>query len=176
MTKERKTEVIRDTVARLERANGLYLTNFSGMTVAQADNLRSEFFKAGVEYVVIKNTLLKRALQDVGGYDGMMGYLVKETGVVFTYDDPVQPARVLEKFMKANQDKPAVKVCVIEKVVFDGARLQEIAKLPSRNDLIAGILGCLNVPMQGVAATINGVFTGLVTVLDAIEKKRAQAA
>ena len=123
---------IRDS---LSRANGLYLVNFSGMTVLQANNLRREFFKLEADYIVIKNTLLKRALQEVGGYDDMFPYLVHQTGLVVSYNDPVAPARILEKFNKDNAQKPAVKVCVIEKQVFDGSRLSEIAALPSRNDL-----------------------------------------
>ena len=176
MTKEQKAEIIKDATERLSRANGLYLVNFSGMTVLQANNLRREFFKLEVDYIVIKNTLLKRALKDIGGYDDVMPYLVQQTGMVVTYDDPVAPARLLEKFNKDNAQKPAVKVCVIEKQVYDGKRLGEIAALPSRNDLIAGIMGALNAPAQGIVGAINGVMSGIVYAIDAIEKQKAQAA
>ena len=176
MLREQKIEIIKDTVGRLQRATGLYLANFSGMTVDQANDLRREFFKIGVDYKVIKNTLLKRALEEVGGYDGVYPYLVQQTGVVFSYDDPIQPARVLEKFMKDNKDRPAVKVCVVEKQVFDGARLAEIAALPTHKDLIAGILGTINAPAQGIVGAIHAVLSGLVYAVDAIEKQKAQAA
>ena len=176
MLREQKTEIIKDTVGRIERANGLYLANFSGMTVEQANNLRQEFFKIGVDYKVVKNTLLKRALEEVGGYDGVYPYLVQQTGVVFAYDDPIQPARVLEKFIKENKDRPVVKVCVIEKQVFDGARLSEIASLPTHKDLIAGIMGTLNAPAQGIVGAIHAVISGVVYAIDAIEKQKAQAA
>ncbi len=176
MTKEQKTEVIKDTISRIERANGLYLTNFTGMTVEQANALRSEFFKIGVEYKVVKNTLLKRAMEEVGGYDGVFPYLVNQTGVVIAYDDPILPARVLDKFVKGTDGKPQVKVAVIEKQVFDGSRLNELATLPTRDDIIAGIIGSIAAPMQGIAGAINGVLTDLVRTLDAIEKKKAEAA
>ncbi|MBL0177332.1 MAG: 50S ribosomal protein L10 [Ignavibacteria bacterium] len=176
MTKEKKAEIIQDAVSRISRASGLYLANFSGMTVEQASNLRREFFKLEVDYVVIKNTLLKRALDEVGGYEGVSPYLVNQTGLVIAYGDPIAPARTLEKFNKDNQQKPAVKVCVIEKQVFDGARLSEIASLPSRLDLIAGIMGTLEAPAQGIVGAINAVISGIVYAIDAIEKKKAEAA
>lgn len=176
MTKDQKAAVIEKTKARLQKANGLYFANFSGMTVAQADDLRSEFYKIGVEYVVVKNTLLKRALQDIGGYDEIFPHLVHQTGVVISYDDPIQPARVLEKFNKANKDKPLLKVCVIDKQIFDGSRLSEIAALPTHNDIIASILGSLNAPAQGIVGAINAVISGIVYAVDAIEKQKAQAA
>ncbi len=175
MTKEQKAQVIKETAEKISRATGLYLANFSGMTVEQANNLRREFFKIGVDYKVVKNTLLKRALAEVGGYEDLYPYLVQNTGLVVSYDDPIQPARVLEKFSKANQDKPAVKACCIEHQVFDGARLAEVAALPTREDLIANIIGSIQAPAQGIVGAINAVMADLVYALDAIEKKKAAA-
>lgn len=176
MTKEQKAEVVKATLERLDGATGVYLTNFSGMTVAQANALRSEFYKIGVKYTVVKNTLLKRALDEIGGYDAVHPYLVGQTGVVVTHDDPIMPARVLAKFTKENQDKPSVKACVIEKQVFDGSRLQEVASLPTKDDIISGIIGSINAPAQGIVGAISAVMSGIVYAIDAIEKKKAEAA
>ena len=82
----------------------------------------------------------------------------------------------IEKFIKDHQQKPAVKVCVIEKQVFDGARLSEIAALPTRLDLIAAIMGSLQAPAQGIVGAIHAVISGIVYAIDAIEKKKAEAA
>ena len=178
MTKEQKTQVIQDAVERLERVNGLYLASFSGLTVEKANNLRSEFFKAGVDYRVIKNTLFKLALEQVGGYDDVIPYLKDQTGVVFAYDDPVQPARILDKFVKekGNEDILTVKVAVLDKEVFDGSRLSELASLPTRDDLIASIIGSIGAPAQGIVGAINGVMSGIVYALDAIVKQKEEAA
>lgn len=176
MTKEQKAEIVKDISNRLGNATGLYLTNFAGMTVEQANNLRKEFYKLGIEYVVVKNTLLKLALAQVGGYEGLYPYLVQQTGLAISYQDPIQPARVIEKFMKTNADKPAVKACSVEKQVFDGSKLSQVAALPTRNDLIAGIIGTVAAPAQGIVGAINAVIRDLVTVVDAIEKKMASAA
>lgn len=176
MTKEKKAEVVKATRESLEGVTGMYLTNFQGMTVAQANALRSEFYKIDVTYTVVKNTLLKRALEEIGGYDAVYPYLVGQTGVVLTSGDPIMPARVLAKFSKENQEKPAVKACVIEKQVFDGARLQEVASLPTKDDIIAGIIGSINAPAQGIVGAISAVMRDLVYAIDAIEKKKAEAA
>jgi large subunit ribosomal protein L10 len=176
MTKEQKVKVIADTVEYIERANGIYLTNFSGLTVEKANALRSEFFKAGVDYIVVKNTMLKLALEQVGGYDGVFPYLVQQTGVVFAYDDPVQPARILKDFVKDNPSMMTLKVCVIEKEVFDGARLEELASLPTRDELISAIIGSIAAPAQGIVGAIHGVMSGIVYAIDAIEKQKQEQA
>lgn len=176
MTKEQKAKVIADTVEKLQRSSGLYLANFSGLTVEKANQLRSEFFKGGVDYTVIKNTLLKRAMQEVGGYDDVFPYLVNQTGVVFTYDDPIQPARTLHTFIKDNEKMLSVKVCVVENEVFDGSRLEELASMPTREDLIASIIGSIAAPAQGIVGAIHGVMRDLVYVIDAIEKKKQEQA
>lgn len=176
MTKEQKAKVIEETVEKLQRSNGLYLANFSGLTVEKANALRSEFFKVGVDYKVIKNTLLKRAMQEVGGYDDVFPYLVDQTGVVFAYDDPIQPARTLKDFIKDNEKMLKVKVCVVEQEVFDGSRLDELASMPTRDDLIASIIGSIAAPPQGIVGAINAVMRDLVYVIDAIEKKKQEQA
>jgi large subunit ribosomal protein L10 len=177
MTKEQKAKVIADAVERLQRVNGLYLADFARLTVGKANQLRSEFFKAGLDYKVIKNTLFERALKEVGGYDDLYPYLVGQTGVVFAYDDPVAPARLLKGFIKDNEKMLSVKACVLGKEVFDGSRLEELASLPTREELIAGIMGSIAAPAQGIVGAIHGVMSGIVYAIDAIEKqKQGQAA
>lgn len=176
MTKEQKAKVIEDAVSRLEKVNGLYLADFSRLTVEKANLLRSEFFKVGVDYKVIKNTLFKRALQQVGGYDDLMPYLVGMTGIVFANDDPVTPARLLKNFVKDNENMLSVKACVLGKDVFDGSRLEELASLPTREDLIAGIIGTIAAPAQGIVGAIHGVMSGIVYAIDAIEKQKQEQA
>lgn len=176
MTKEQKVQVIEDAVSRLEKVSGIYLADFSHLTVEKANQLRSEFFKVGVDYKVIKNTLFKRALQQVGGYDELTPYLVGMTGVVFAYDDPVAPARLLKNFVKDNEKMLSVKACVLGNEVFDGSRLEELASLPTREDLIASIVGSIAAPAQGIVGAIHGVMSGIVYAIDAIEKQKQEQA
>ncbi|MFZ1731739.1 MAG: 50S ribosomal protein L10 [Bacteroidota bacterium] len=176
MTKEQKAKVITDTVERLQSVSGLYLADFAHLTVGKANQLRSEFFKVGVDYKVIKNTLLIRALQEVGGYDGLLPYLVGQTGIVFAYDDPIAPARLLKTFIKDNEKMLSLKACAIGNEVFDGSRLEELAALPTRNELISGIIGTIAAPAQGIVGAINGVISGIVYAIDAIEKQKQEQA
>jgi large subunit ribosomal protein L10 len=174
MNKEQKAESIAEIAALLEKASGLYLADFSGMTVEQANNLRREFHRIGAEYKVVKNTLARRAFDRIGGYDEVSKYLVGPTGIVIGYDDPIAPARTIKKFTETTQ-KPSVKACIIEKQIFDGSRLAEVASLPTRLDLMAGIIGAIQSPMAGLAGVVSALARDIVTLVDAIEKKKAEA-
>lgn len=174
MNKEEKTKTISDVVELLSDASGLYLTDFAGMTVEQANKLRSEFNKLGVKYRVVKNTLAERAFDEVGGYQDMSKYLVGPTGIVFGYDDPIAPARVMKKFIESNK-KPTVKACAIEKKVFDGSRFAEVAALATRTELIAGMLGSIQAPISGIVGVLGALSRDIVNLIDAIGKKKTEA-
>ena len=93
-------------------------------------------------------------------------------GVAFAYDDPVGPAKIIRKFSEKH-NKLALKVCVLEKEIFDGSKLDELAKLPTRKEMIAGILGSIQAPLAGVPNVIHAVLRDLVSVIGQIEKKKA---
>lgn len=172
MNKTEKQVVIDDVIERLRRAKGLYFTDFSGMTVEQITAFRRELTKAQIDFKVAKNTFVQRALNDVGGYDAASEALVGPTGIAFGYDDPVEPARVLKKFVDKNE-KPRLKMAFVEGVPYSGKNLAAIAALPSRNDLIAGILGSLNAPASGIVGCINAVMRDLSSVIEEVAKKQA---
>src|SRR3954462_4463909 len=99
MTKNKKTEVVAEVAELLNGASGIYSIDFTGLTVANAIRLRREFKKAGVAYKVAKNTLIKRALGEAGGYDHVLAKFVGQSGIAIGYDDPAAPARVLNDFI-----------------------------------------------------------------------------
>jgi large subunit ribosomal protein L10 len=172
MKREEKEKIVAEVTEVVNRARGMFFTDFSGLTVEQATELRREFRKSGVDYQVVKNTLIQKALESVTGYDKVYPKLVGPTGVAFAFDDPVTPAKIIQKFAEKHS-KLSLKVCVLEKEVYDGARLSELAKLPSRKDLMAGILGSIQAPLVGVPTVINAVLRELVSVIGEIEKKKA---
>lgn len=172
MKRSEKEQIIAEVKEKIERAKGMYFADFTGITVEQINDLRREFRKSNVEYQVVKNTLARKALESVTGYDKVLDKLERPTAIAFGYDDPIAPARIIKKFREKNE-KLTLKVCVIEHQVFDGSRLDEIAKLPSRNELIAGIMGTIQAPATGIVGAINAVMRDLVSVIDAIEKKKA---
>lgn len=174
MKRSEKQQIIADMAGKLSRAKSLFLADFTGITVEEVNELRREFRKSGVEYQVVKNTLVRKAFESVSGYDKVMEKLVGPTGIAFGYDDPIAPAKIFKKFLGKHM-KMNVKVCVLEKQVYDGSKLDELAKLPTRAEMVAGILASIQAPISGVVGTISAVMRDLVSVIDAIEKKKQAA-
>ena len=170
MKKEEKSKIIEEISENISKSKGLVLADFTRMTVAEVNELRRELKSAGVDYKVVKNTLLKIAMQNVGGYDGLFKYLEGPTAVAFGYDDPITPVRLIKK-IKGKIEKPSVKAIFIEGQVYDGSKLDELANLPSKSDIIAGIIGSVIAPASGIVWTLNAVLSELVLVIDAIAKK-----
>ena len=172
MNKSDKELAVTKLQEKIAKAQGMFFTDFAGINVEHMTELRREFRKSGIEYKVVKNTLAKIALKNVSGYDKVYDKLVGPTGIAFAYKDPAAPAKIIQKFKEKNE-KFGVKACVIEKNVYDGSKLKELASMPSRAEIIASILGSLNSPISGIVGTINAVMRDVVGVLDAIEKKKA---
>jgi large subunit ribosomal protein L10 len=172
MKRSEKEEIIAEVTVLVNRARGMFFTDFTGLTVEQATELRREFRKLGVEYRVVKNTLIQKALENVTGYDTVYDNLAGPTGVAFAYEDAVVPAKVIQKF-KDKHNKLSLKVCVLDKQVYDGSRLAELARLPSKNEVMASILGSIQSPIAGVPSVIQAVLRDLVSVVGEIEKKKA---
>jgi large subunit ribosomal protein L10 len=172
MNRSEKEAIIAELSEKASRAVALYFADFSKLTVAEETELRREFRKSGVEYTVAKNTLVRKALEQVSGYDAVLDRLVGPTGIAFSYDDPGAPARVIKKY----QDKTGkfqLKAAVLEHKVYDSTHLGQLASLPSRKEVVASILGSLQSPASGIVGAINAVVRDLVSVIDAIEKKKA---
>ncbi len=172
MKRSEKEEIIAQLAEKVSRASALYFADFTGVTVAEETELRREFRKSGVEYRVVKNTLVRKALERLTGYDTMFDRLVGPTGIAFGYDDVIMPAKVIKKFNEKT-GKLNLKVAVIEKQVFDGTRLDELSKLPSKKDILAAIVGSIQAPASGIAGAINAVMRDLVSVIDQVAQKKA---
>lgn len=172
MNKSEKELAVSELQEKIAKAQGMFFTDFAGINVEHMTELRREFRKSGIEYKVVKNTLAKIALKNVSGYDKVYDKLVGPTGIAFAYDDPAAPAKIIQKFKEKNE-KFGVKACIIEKTVYDGSKLKELASMPSRAEVVASILGSLNAPISGIVGAVNAVMRDLVGVLDAIEKKKA---
>jgi len=159
MNRTEKQQIIDSLAENIQRAQSMFFADFSGVTVEEVNTLRRECHKSGVTYVVAKNTLFARALEGTTHYESLKQKLVGPTAVAFGFEDPAIPAKIIKKFTDKT-NKISVKVCVFENQVFEGKQFDKIATLPSRPEVIAGVLGSLNSPIAG-----------LVYVLDALEKK-----
>lgn len=172
MKRAEKEAIIADVAERASRAVALYFADFTGLTVAEETELRREFRKNGIEYTVVKNTLIRKALEQLSGYDHVLDRFVGPTGVAFSYDDPSAPAKVIKKFSEKT-GKFKLKAAVIEKQLYDGSKLDDLANMPGRKEIMASIVGSIQAPAAGIVNVVNAVLRDLVLVLDAIEKKKA---
>ncbi|QQS34995.1 MAG: 50S ribosomal protein L10 [Ignavibacteriales bacterium] len=172
MNKTEKSEIISEIKEMIESASAVYLTDYTGITVEDINQIRNEFRKEGVRYKVIKNTLFKRAITESEKFDKLGDHLVGMTGYAFASHNPVAPAKIIKKYFDTTQ-KLSLKACYIENQFYDGNQLNQLASLPSKNEIIAGILGSLNSPVSGVVGAINAVMRDLVSVVDEISKKKA---
>lgn len=172
MNKTEKSEVISNVVEMINNSSAVYVTDYSGINVEDITGIRNEFRKENVSYFVVKNTFFKRAIDETGKYSNLANHLAGMSGYAFANADPTAPAKIIKKYFDANQ-KLSLKACYIEDQFYDGSRLNEIASLPSKPEIIAGILGSLSSPASGIVGTLNAVIRDLISVVDEISKKQA---
>ncbi|MBK7228857.1 MAG: 50S ribosomal protein L10 [Ignavibacteriales bacterium] len=172
MNKNEKSELIAQAKELIDNSTAIYLTDYAKINVADISDLRNQFRKEGVKYKVIKNTLFKRALVESGKFEKLADHLEGMTGFAFASTNPVAPAKIIKKYNDASQKLP-LKACYIETQYYDGSKLAELAALPSKEEVIAGILGSLNSPASGIVGAISAVIRDLVSVVDEVSKKKA---
>jgi large subunit ribosomal protein L10 len=175
MTKERKQEVVRELTDMFDGASGLFSIDFTGLDVANTNDLRQKFSEAGVSYRVAKNTLVKRVLSEMDGYEEVIDKLVGQSGIAIGYDDPAAPARVLKQFLDDNKlETPTLKFAVVEGVVYESDDLKTVAAMPSREDIMASIVGSLHAPISDLVNIVNAVMRDLASVIEEVAKKQAE--
>lgn len=172
MKREEKARVIEELAGKL-RGNSAVLVDYQGINVAQSTDLRRQSRENGVEFVVAKNTLTKRAA-DEAGIDGLAEYLVGTTALAFS-EDPVASAKLMAKFAD-EVESFALKGGLLEgERVLDEAEVVALSKLPGREQLIAQIVGGISSPLTGFVTVLNNTIQGLVVALGQIaEQKQAQ--
>ncbi|MDQ7052237.1 MAG: 50S ribosomal protein L10 [candidate division KSB1 bacterium] len=161
---------------KFSAAKSAFLTDFTGLSVEEITELRRKLRERNSEYLVVKNTLARLSAKEAGVED-ILPYLEGPIAIAFSYDDPAAPARVIAEFVKSHsKPNPKVKACLIEGDVLPGEEAEEIAKWPTREELIARLVGQLNAPIYGLVNALADVSRRLVYVLNAIkEKKEGQA-
>lgn len=173
MPTQQKAETIQIIKEKLEKAQAVVLTDYRGLNVAQVTELRKKLREAGVEYKVLKNTLTKIAAKEVGVDETVDSYLEGPVALAFTYDDPVTAAKILAEYAKSN-DKLEIKAGILENKVIDAAGVQALAKLPSREVLIAQVLAGMQAPISGLVNVLQGTIRNLVYTLDAVRRQKEE--
>ena len=169
-----KQEQVEALSAKLNKAVAGVVVDYRGITVADDTKLRKSLREAGDEYKVVKNTLLGRALKEAG-IDGLDSVLEGTTAIALSSEDYVGAAKILCEY--ADKSKTfEVKAGFVDGKMIDAEGVKNLAKLPSKEVLLAQVLGGLNAPITGFATVLNGTMKGLVVALNAIaEKKGAEA-
>ena len=171
LTRDEKREAIEEIQAALSEANTVYLTDFKGLTVDQANTLRRSFREADVQFRVFKNTLLRRAMEDKGGFEDLFDQLNGPTAVAFT-NDPASPAKVLKKFLKdTDGEVPRFKGAYIDGAIYPEGQLDALATLKSKDELVSDILGLLLAPITNVASALGAQGAGLASVIQQISER-----
>ena len=173
-TKAQKQESVTALATKLKRSPTVYVTDFTGLNVARISDLRRKLRAAGVEYVVVKNTLARRAFGEaqVAGLDA---HLEGPTGLVLAGTDPVAAARVLTDFAKENTTL-AVKVGLVEGKAIAPDQVTRLAHLPSKAELLGQLGGAFQAPLAGLLGAMNGLLTMMVGALEALKDQRASSA
>ncbi len=165
-----KVTVVDEITKRFKESKSVFLTDFTGLNVAQITELRRAFKRASVHYEVVKNTLARRSAQSAN-CDAIVDFLEGPTALAFGISDPSAPAKVIKDFKKSSE-KFRIKACIFEGVLIGPERIEEIANLPSRPVLLAQVLGGLNAPISKLAVTLNAVLTKLALAVDAVRNQK----
>ncbi|MGB9779922.1 50S ribosomal protein L10 [Caldanaerobacter sp.] len=174
-SREKKQQFIAEFKDKLSRAQTVIFTTFSGLTVEDETILRRKFKEANSEYKVYKNTLMTIAAKELGYGDDLIKYFEGPTSVVFGYEDPVAPAKILTEFMKDHKGLE-LKVGIVNGKIVSPQEIEALAKLPSREELLAKALGSMKAPITNLVFVLSGTLRSLLYALNAIkEKKQAEA-
>ena len=152
---ELKKELVEHIKTELKDAKSIIFVDYRGITVAEDTAMRKEFRENGVTYKVFKNRLLVRALNDMGLTDYDPKMFEGTTAVAFSKDE-VAPARIFCKYSNELK-KMAVKFGIVNGQIMDKAQVEELAKIPSKEVLIAMLLGTLNAPVSALARALNAI-------------------
>jgi len=164
---DEKAQIVAEIRSKFEQSKGIVLGDYRGLTVAEVTKLRAKLREAGVDYRVLKNTLVRRAAQEVG-VQGLDPYLEGPTAVAFSAD-PVAPAKVLAEFAKTSK-KFTLKAGVVEGKVVNADGVKALADLPPREVLLAMVLRGMQAPLAGMANVLQGPIRKLGYALEELRK------
>ena len=170
MATENKIKIVEASEQRFKNSPGIYFTNYTGMNVVQATELRKQFREKNVQFTVVKNTLSKIAAKNAG-IDGLGDILLGQVAIAFSDEDPTSPAKVIKDFKKDNDCLDVLGV-YFDGQLFDPEKYKELANLPSKEELLGKFVGGLGYPMNTLASTLNSLMPKFLTALNEINKQK----
>ncbi len=165
-----KAAAVEQITARLRESSTAVLADYRGMTVGQMQELRQRLRGGGIEMVVVKNTLARRAVE-AAGYAGLKKELVGPVAIVFAREDVSAPARLITEYFRANR-KMAVKSGLLQGNVIDAETVTQLAELPSREVLLSRLLGALQAPLANLVGVLAAPLSQFARTLDAVRAQK----
>jgi large subunit ribosomal protein L10 len=178
MERSVKETQIGEIKSRFDKMTAAVFLDYKGITVETDTKLRAEFRKAGVEYKVVKNTLIKHAIKQHAWAKNLDTSLVGMTGVAFSYEDPSAAAKVVKAFRKdPAHEKLKVKAGLVDGTLVPGDKVEtDLASMPGKNELRASLLATLQAPLQQFLQLLNAPAQNFVYLLSAKEDKEKEGA
>ncbi len=170
-TKAFKDEKIEKIKEKVDKAQVAILTNYQGLTVEEITKLRRSIQKGGGDYMVTKNTLTKIAIKDTQ-YEVLSESLKGPSAIAFGFEDPVSPAKALSQFIKEAK-KGEIVAAVLEGKLLSAQEAKALANLPTKEELYAKMLGCVNSPATGIVGSINAVMAQLTRAMAAVRDQKS---
>jgi large subunit ribosomal protein L10 len=171
MKKAEKEQLVSELRDKLKTAQSLYYTDFTGLNVKRMTELRRRLKRVGIDYVVIKNTLALRAVNE----SGLVGEKLKGPTGLVVGKDPVAAARVLTEFAKEFEDRPAMKGGLLQGKAINNAQVKRMASLPSREQMLADLAASMQSPMAALVGALSGPLYMFAGALDALKSQREGA-
>jgi large subunit ribosomal protein L10 len=168
--KAEKAATVADITSRLKATSTAVLADYRGMTVGQMRDLRSKLRDGGIDMLVVKNTLARRAAK-AAGYEPLSADLVGPIAMLFATDDVSAPARILNDYIKANR-KMVIKGGLLEGQVVKAEVVTELADLPSREILLSRLLGAMQAPLGSLASVLQAPLSKFARTLDAVRSQK----
>ncbi|MDI6736678.1 MAG: 50S ribosomal protein L10 [bacterium] len=166
----KKEKQVNELKEKLTKISSAIVMDFRGLTVKEMTDLRRQLKTANIDYKIIKNNLMFRAVNE-SDLKALHPYLQGPTAVAFGLDDPTVPVKILINFIKEYK-KLEIKAGIIQGRVFNAEELTQISKLPSKEILLAQFIGGIQAPLAGLVNVLSGTIRGLLNVLKAIEEKK----
>ena len=172
MLKTEKQEIIDHLREKFQESASVICVNFRGVNVENITRFRRQIQETSGNYQVVKNTLVKRAIEETP-FQELNQFLVGPTGIVFCPGEPMESAKVVTKFVDETNGALQIKGGIVEGAVFDAKGIEKVATLLSRQELLAQLVGALQSPMSGLVGALEGIVREFAYTLQAIADKKS---
>ncbi|MCK5211337.1 50S ribosomal protein L10 [Candidatus Parcubacteria bacterium] len=171
-TKAQKVVIFNDLKEKLDQSKSVVFTSFNSLTVSDNNELRQKLREQDSEYLVVKKTLLRLALDKIGLKDVDIKQFKGKIAAVFGYVDEVAPARAVADFQKEHKGTLDFVGGILENKLISAEEVEKLSQLPSKNELYAKLVGSINAPVSGFVNVLAGNLRGLVNVLKAVQESK----